>query len=357
MPRKKLHRRTFTFRGETIDRTFATKALADEWYSTMRRKADRVKAGLPVAKDDVLMKVAAARWIALREKTNDYWMDDETKMRRFLVPALGDKTVQEITKGDCEAALHGARLELRASGSTFNRYRACLHSFFEYVIDEGYRETNPVSRVERMAEVARGAHIPNEQVRAYIEKLRAEEPVYFAFLVLAMNAGPRTGELLAFTWSDYRPDLRRMEITKRFQRRLGRVKEGTKGGGARPIPLNDFAIAALEEFRAKTPHTKPGDLIFHRPDGSRISDRVLCDVHRRVARAAGIADTVRLYDITRHKFASEVTQKLGIRAAQELLGHSTSAITERYAHSDPGHLINRVVDTVSVGDDGEDGKT
>jgi site-specific recombinase XerD len=351
--KKGKHRRTFTFQGKLLgDRTFTSKKEADAWYENLRRKAERVKAGLPLAMDDIPVRNAFAKWIALREKTSDYWMQDNTKAQA-MVPRFGDKTVQAVTKGDCEGVLHGIRLEHELSGATFNRYRACLHTFFEFCIDEGYRETNPVGRIERMAEQKRGAHVPAEKVKTYLQALREEEAVYFAFMVLAMNCGARPGELVALTWADYQPSLRRIEIRRRFQRDLGRMKDGTKGGSGRLVPLNDFAIAAIEGYRPSARLTGPEDLIFQRADGSLMSLDQLRFVHERATKAAGLPDTVRPYDITRHKFASEVTRKLGIRAAQELLGHSTSAITERYAHADPESLINRVVDAVTVGAEGE----
>lgn len=348
MPKK--HRRTFTFNGKTIDRVFDSKSSANEWYSMMKRKAERVKAGLPMAMDDLPIRIAAAKWISLRERTTDYWMQDNAKMI-VMVPEFGEKTVQGATKGDCESVLHGVRKKLSLTGATFNRYRACLHTFFEFTLDEGYRENNPVGRIDKMPEMERGAHIADESVNAYVIRLREEAPVFFAFLVFAMNTGVRSGEALALTWEDFRPDLGCIEIKKRYQRQLGRVKEGTKGGAGRKVPLNKFAIAALVQFRAIAKHSEPEDLIFHREDGTHIDTRLLQDVHRKVARAVGLADKVRLYDITRHKFASAVAAKFGLRAAQEMLGHSTSTITERYAHTDQEALVSKISAGIVVGND------
>lgn len=380
----------------------------------MVKRSERVKAGMPAALEDIRFDVACARWILHRKKTSDYWMQDEAKMRKAFVEPLGPKSVREVTKTDCEAALHSARLELGLKGSTFNRYRTCLHTFFEYLIEQGYREVNPVSKVEVMVEQKRGAHIPNELVKAYVEEARlygyfnadlvleqlkeknhsteilapmlgvapervnyqlrkfiptgaqvrmvatllGREPVelvdrseclwFFPFIVFAMNAGPRAGELLAFYWRDFIPSLRRLEISRRYQSQLKREKEGTKGGAGRVIPLNDYTIRVLEEFRLATPFRGQDDLIFHRKDGSRVSPSTLAKIHRRIARAVGLSDSVRPYDITRHKFASEITKRFGLRAAQALLGHSTADLTERYAHDDPDHLINQAVQ-VEVG--------
>jgi integrase len=359
MPRKQSHRRTFHFEGKLLgDRTFRSKKLADAWYEEMKRKAEAVKAGLPMAVEDMLVRAAAGKWISVRETTEDYWAKDNQKMMR-MVPRFGDKTVKSVTKGDCEMVLHGIRKDGDAgrgrkqkelSGASFNRYRACLHTFFEYCIDEGIRETNPVTRIERMPELQRGVHVPNENVRAYIAHMRAEEaPVYFAFVALGMNCGARPGELVGLIWSDFQPASGKLELRRRYQRDLDRVKAGTKGGKGRLVPLNAFAIAAIEAYRAAAVRTGAEDPIFQEPDGSLMNLDRLQNAHERARAAAGLPKAVRIYDITRHKFASEVTERHGLRAAQEALGHSSAALTERYAHSDPAALVNRLASTIEVG--------
>lgn len=361
MPRKQKHRRTFHWRGKLLgDRTFSSKRLADAWYETMRRKAEAVDAGLPMAADDLQVRIAAAKWIAARETTSDYWAEDNQKMMR-MVPRFREKTIKAVTKGDCELVLHGIRKEgsnkpgnkkegKELSGATFNRYRACLHTFFEYCVDEGIRETNPVARIETMAEVQRGTHVPNENAKAYLLHLQREEgAVYFAFQALGMNCGARDGERLGLLRTDYQPALRRFEIRRRYQRRLEKLKDGTKGGKGRFVPLNDFSIAAIEFYLPHAPLAATESPLFQEPDGRLMSLGRLRDAHERARDAAGLPKSVRSYDMTRHKFASEVTERLGLRAAQEALGHSSSALTERYAHSDPAALVNRLANTVTVG--------
>lgn len=349
MPR--MYRKTHTHLGRTIDRTFRTKKLADQWKAEMERKSERIKAGLSVSMDDTRLKVGFAKWIVLRKESRDYWMQDEAKVRTILEldPDFGDLMVRAVTKGNCETALHRVRAHKGLKGATFNRYRMCLHTFFEFMIEEGYRESNPVSKIEIMNEVRRGAHIADAAVEAYVEIAEKQKAQwFFPFVVFAMNAGPRPGELLGFYQSDYQPEIRRIEITRRFQAQLKRVKEGTKGGGGRFIPLNDFTVQVINDYLSKTEHRGPKHFLFHRKDGRPVSPSTLAKIHRRVAQAAGIPDTVRFYDISRHKYASMVTKKLGLRAAQKLLGHSSHSVTERYSHDDPNDLLHEAVN-VTVG--------
>lgn len=346
--KKKSIRRTFTFRGETIDRTFTTRALANEWYEAMRKRAERIKAGLQVTMEDVPFKVGAARWVLLRSKTHDYWRDDERKMKNTFVPALGEYSLRSITKSHCEMALHSARHDRGFSDATFNRYRACLHSFFEFLIEEGYRETNPVTKIEIKKESPRGVLVSDNDIAKYLEKARSQKSRwYYTLVVLAMNTGLRPGELLALKWGDCYLEARRLMIRRRYQAALKRDKEGTKGGAGRLVPLNDYVIALLNEYRVTTAFDRPSDYVFNDDSGVRASRDTLNDTHKRVRKESGIAKEIRLYDITRHKFASTLVKETGnTRLAQVILGHSTPKMTERYVHDDPDHVINEARNVV-----------
>ncbi len=410
---KKLYRKTFTYRGDTIDRTFTSRKLANEWHAAMSAHAEREKNGLPAIAAEVLLRTAAAEYIQHRKVTEDYWMQDEAKFRQALVPELGNKALRRIRKVDVELALGNIQKDLELADATYNRYRMCLHTFFEWAIDKEYCEANPVSRVEAKAETRRGAHIPDELVAAYVAEaaaagglnrkflrsrmkqqgleysafaeimgkpakevglfLRQTAPSiaqveglcrilectreqlvipnrwFFPYIVFAMNAGPRQGELLGLYWSDYQPASRRMAITRRYQVQLKNVKDGTKGGGGRFIPLNENTLMVLDTLQAATPAPAKSDLIFRQPNGERISTKAISDIHRRICRIVGLADTIRPYDITRHKYASKITAKYGLRAAQSLLGHASAATTERYAHDDKDHLIHQALDVVVGG--------
>jgi len=55
----------------------------------------------------------------------------------------------------------------------------------------------------------------------------------------------------------------------------------------------------------------------------------------RVRKKAGIDKNVRLYDITRHSFATNhLNSGTSIYKVSKLLGHSTVKMTEKYCHPD-----------------------
>jgi integrase len=135
-------------------------------------------------------------------------------------------------------------------------------------------------------------------------------------VVLAINTGLRRSELLGLTWD--RADLSRGVI------RL----EMTKSGKRREVPLNAESYAALVSF------------------GPRDSGRVFRKQSLRKAyeNAVGNAklDDVNFHTL-RHTFASwAVMRGVSLKELQELLGHSSLAMTMRYAHLAPERLRSAV---------------
>jgi integrase len=135
-------------------------------------------------------------------------------------------------------------------------------------------------------------------------------------VVLAINTGLRRSELLGLTWD--RVDLSRGVI------RL----EMTKSGKRREVPLNAESYAALVSL------------------GPKESGRVFRKQSLRKAYENAVG-TAKLDDVNfhtlRHTFASwAVMRGVSLKELQELLGHSSLAMTMRYAHLAPERLRSAV---------------
>ena len=134
-------------------------------------------------------------------------------------------------------------------------------------------------------------------------------------VVVAINTGLRLGELIGLTSN--RADLSRGVI------RL----EITKSGKRRELPLNEGSYRALVSLGPK--------------DNGRVFRT------RYIKPAYNNAVTAKLDDVNfhtlRHTFASwAVMRGVTLKELQELLGHSTLAMTMRYAHLAPQHLRTAV---------------
>jgi len=135
-------------------------------------------------------------------------------------------------------------------------------------------------------------------------------------VVIAINTGLRLGELIGLTWD--RVDLSRGVI------RL----EITKSGKRREVPLNEGSYRALVSLGPKD-------------NGRVFRTRYIKPAYNNAVTTAKLDDVN--FHTLRHTFASwAVMRGVTLKELQELPGHSTLAMTMRYAHLAPEHLRTAV---------------
>jgi integrase len=145
-------------------------------------------------------------------------------------------------------------------------------------------------------------------------------------VLLALNTGLRRGELLGLTWENV--DLGREQ--------LAIAASTSKSQRTRHLPLNAEALDVLTRWKKQGTGTGH---VFRGLDGERMGH-----VNRSwgsLVEAAGLSN-FRFHDL-RHTFASKlVLNQVDLYTVQQLLGHSDSKLTQRYAHLSPGHLADAV---------------
>ncbi|MBU1207680.1 MAG: site-specific integrase [Proteobacteria bacterium] len=137
--------------------------------------------------------------------------------------------------------------------------------------------------------------------------------------MVALTTGMRRGEILGLKW-DY------IRLESRFS-----ILPITKNNTSRVVPINDTLYRILAEMPQKSGY------VFG--NGKPITD--IKHSFTSACRKAGITD-FRFHDL-RHTYASHLAIRgVHIRALQELLGHKTLAMTQRYSHLAPEQLQNAV---------------
>jgi integrase len=173
--------------------------------------------------------------------------------------------------------------------------------------------------------------LTNDETASLLDALQIISPVSHGLALMALNTGARRGELFAITWADV--DLEGRNL----------VLRNTKNGKTRRIPLNDAAYDYLEKHRvgsSKTVH------VFTQANGQPV--RYLSSAFQRSAdKLFNPKGTNPRYKVVfhtlRHTFISNLVSKgVPLTVVQELVGHSSLAMLQRYSHLSPGALRNAV---------------
>lgn len=236
--------------------------------------------------------------------------------------AFRGKRLAEVDVRAVEAFM-GERFAAGIARPTLNRYRSGLSGLFTWAIARGYHAgPNPIKGVRKFRESpGRTRYLtPQEADRLVLAASAHLKPI----LVTALHTGGRISEVLGLLWGDV--DLDAGVVTFR--------RETTKNHKPRSVPMSPELHAAISALR----RGRRDEAVFtwnHAP---------LKRVRRsfeRACRKAGLRD-FRVHDC-RHTFASWFVMNGGdIYVLREYLGHSTIALTQRYAHLSPDHLKRSV---------------
>lgn len=292
----------------------------------------------------------------------------ECSAKNQIYPLLGEKAVGDITSADIINLLN-YWMNKGYAYTTVKKAYVVLNEYFRYLYREGLIAKNPMANVEMIKKsnflsAQNKENLPtNETVTVFtaeeIEKFKKEcfrcwgtgKGLYqqSAAYILMLNTGLRTGELLGLLNSDI--DIENKTLTvrqgvKEVSRRNGteftsgrEIKIGKPKSTAskRNVPLNKTAIEMIEELRREAYFGENTPLVcdenggYTRPVNFRKR-------YYRILRAAGI-EQKGLHSL-RHTFATNLVngikqpdgtiKSLTPRQVADLLGHSTSQITELY---------------------------
>lgn len=141
-------------------------------------------------------------------------------------------------------------------------------------------------------------------------------------VLLSMNTGMRQGEVFKLTWSNVNFETKHLTVTG----------QTAKSGKIRHIPLNSEAFEVLEKWRNQ--NADGNRYVFANRQGEPFDN--VKKGWAKVLKSATIED-FRWHDL-RHHFASRLVMAgVNLNTVRELLGHSSYAMTLRYAHLSAEH--------------------
>jgi integrase len=218
--------------------------------------------------------------------------------------------VRKIGRGE-------AAVDRRLTAAAVNRPLALLRHLLRLAHEEWEAiDSVPRIRLEKEPQ-GRLRWLAQEEITRLLEAAaKSRNKELRAAVILALNTGLRLGELIGLTWD--RVDLSRGVI------RL----EMTKSGRRREVPMNGASYATLVGLGPKS-------------SGRVFRTRYIKTAYNNAVEAAQLDDVT--FHTLRHTFASwAVMRGVALKELQELLGHSSLAMTMRYAHLAPEHLRTAV---------------
>jgi len=281
---------------------------------------------------------------------------DDENFCRLWSAQFGGKYIDRITTAHVERARNQWAQEF--AKNTVNKRMSFLRRVLNVMIRDGLLTANPVAQVKFYRDEA--ASIPRWLDHAEESAIRAQFMVagknLWHIVEVAILTGMRQAEQFTLRWPQINFGTNLITLPR------------TKSGKARHIPMH----ARVREIMANLKLRAASEWVFSMPDGGPRNGRAFYRRHFMPAvAAAGLAPPVRPQEkkrpgdprrptvnnsprqrrpinwhTCRHTTASRLVMAgVDLRTVMEIMGHTTLAITQRYAHLAPKHVddaINRI---------------
>ena len=311
----------------------------------------------------------------------------ECTAKNQIYAILGNKVVGNIKSADIKNLLNHWMNEGYAY-TTVKKVYVILNEYFRYLMQQELIQKNPmqsapmIKKANFMAAQGKENLPTNETVTIFtpeeIAKLKEEASKQYATgkklykqagaIFLMLNTGLRTGEVLGLLNSDIDLENRVLHVQRAVKQRnvrdgyeqvgpktemvVGKLKSASS---KRDVPLNDTAIQAIKEMREEIYLGEDFPLV---PDinGNFLKPERFRRRYYRLLDGAGVEH--RGLHSLRHTFATNLVNgvkqpdgtiiSLTPKQVADILGHSTSQITEMYYVKKDNTRLNGLTDAFSI---------
>jgi integrase len=304
-----------------------SKTTAREWAE--RRERELLLTGPKIRREVPTLETFAPRFIEGYARANRQKQSGvEAKksiLRLHLIPELGSRTLDTINNEQVQ------RLKLRLhdkSPKTINNVLSVLNVLLKQAVDWGVLDKMSWSiKLLKVPRTDATFHDFGDYERL-LKAAQTIDPRSYLIVLLGGEAGLRAGEIVALEWADV--DLERRQIRVRHSDWRGELT-APKNGRIRFVGMTERLAATLRQHRhLRSPR------VLCKDDGTPITRQGAWSRVRYAAKRAKVPTGVH---ILRHTFCSHLTmQGAPPRGVQELVGHQSLAMTQRYSHLSPASL-------------------
>ncbi len=209
-----------------------------------------------------------------------------------------------------------------------------VRSFFDFLIFEDYRSSNPTDLLESPK---LGRKLPDTLSEPEINSL-------IAAIDLSMPQGERNRTILETIYScGLRvSELTHLQLSDLFFKE-DFIQVHGKGNKARFVPIHSstqkYIQFYIDQIRPHiTPQKGEEDILFLNRRGKRLSRQMIYMILKGLAVKINMQKNIGPHTL-RHSFATHLLKNgADLRAIQQMLGHESITTTEIYVHVDTSHL-------------------
>jgi site-specific recombinase XerD len=244
-------------------------------------------------------------------------ISDDVRIYRLKIhPTLGHKLLHQITRLEIQTLLTSFR-QTMAPASCNHILKVIRHSL-NLAIEWGFLETNPATRIPLFHENNTiDRYLNDAELERLLAVLRTDENRTVCQIALfLLSTGLRLQEAMTAAWVDVNLENRTIKIRA----------INSKNKRLRSVPLNDSAMEVLTQLdtRGRFEH-----LFINRQTQKPYT--TITKVWQRLRSKAGLEYLT--IHMLRHQYASFlVNSGRTLYEVQQILGHSDSKVTQRYAH-------------------------
>ncbi|MFT5846205.1 tyrosine recombinase, partial [Psychroserpens sp.] len=218
-----------------------------------------------------------------------------------------------------------------------------LRSFFNYLVFEDYRKTNPLDQIESPKI---GRKLPDTLSLEDIDNLI--DAIDLTKEYNGIRIGERNRAILETLYScGLRvSELTNLKISDLFFQE-GFIKVTGKGNKQRFVPIGPNTqkyIHIWQEIRTHiTIHPEHKDTLFLNNRGKQLTRAMIFIIIKNLAKETNLNKVISPHTF-RHSFATHLLENgADLRAIQLMLGHESITTTEIYMHVDRSHLKNTLL--------------
>jgi integrase len=257
---------------------------------------------------------------------------EESLHRLWVKPVIGKMPFKNIKPFHLEKVKKSMK-DAGLSPRSMQYALAVVRQVFNHAIQNGvFKGTHPVRFVKKpKVDNKRMRFLTPTEAQTLMADLKKRSAKLYEMACLALHCGLRAGEIFNLTWGCIDFDTNSILLVD------------TKGGRNRTVYMTELVKQILESKKIG----KPTDLVFLNRKGNKVAE--ISNAFGRAVNEMGLNEGIKddrmkvIFHTLRHTYASWLVQNgVDLYTVKELMGHSTLAMTERYAHLANENLKNAV---------------